>query len=101
MANLRSNGTEVVRLEKRTACPDGEIFDSLVSIRSNGWVLTKSRMSGPTATGKWSNWKRRVLMARGRSFQDAVDYYTRYGWKIVSTEEATNLTELAEFFPDN
>lgn len=59
MANLKSNGTELARL-RRVLPADSECeFDTeqIVSVRSNGWLLKKSRLVDAGMRG-WSPWTR-------------------------------------------
>lgn len=58
MAILKKNGTELAAVSAYTeGVDDGHpwTIETCASIRSNGWVLLKSR-SG--TTGRWGSWKR-------------------------------------------
>lgn len=57
MANIKSNGTELARL-RRILPGDSECefdMEQCVSVRSNGWLLKKTRIVGQS-WGPWTRW---------------------------------------------
>lgn len=95
MATLKGNGTEIARLQfstRRHRAPDEPQYDLTVSIRDNGWVLSKLRVGRQVF--RWRRDARyngifetqAVLRDVPKLIKGVIRWYGLRGYALVETE---------------